>query len=38
MIQSGGSSRAPTQEEYEDAIYEVGGPGEKPYGRWTLAD
>ncbi len=38
MIQSGGSNRAPTQEEYEDAVYEVGGPGEKPYGRWTLAD
>ncbi|HXH20740.1 MAG TPA: hypothetical protein VNN10_01835 [Dehalococcoidia bacterium] len=32
------SNRAPTQDEYEDAVHEVGGPIERPYGRWTLAD
>jgi hypothetical protein len=32
------SNRAVTQDEYEDAIFEVGGPIDKPYGRWTLAD
>jgi hypothetical protein len=32
------SNRAATQDEYEDAVFEVGGPIDKPYGRWTLAD
>ena len=28
----------PTDEEVADAVFEVGGGGDLPYGRWTLAD
>jgi hypothetical protein len=28
----------PTREEVDDAVFEVGGLIEKPFGRWTLAD
>ena len=28
----------PTDAEVDDAIFEVGGPVQKPFGRWTLAD
>jgi hypothetical protein len=28
----------PSEEEIDDAVFEVGGAGAKPFGRWTLAD
>ena len=28
----------PTDEEVDDAVFEVGGTGTRPFGRWTLAD
>ena len=28
----------PNNDEVDDAIFEVGGPVQKPFGRWTLAD
>ncbi len=28
----------PTTAEVDDALFEVGGPVQRPYGRWTLAD
>ncbi len=31
-------SHLPTTEEVADAIFDVGGGGELPYGRWTAAD
>jgi hypothetical protein len=31
-------SHVPTREEVDDAIFEVGGPVQKPFGRWTMAD
>jgi hypothetical protein len=31
-------NQLPTNDEVDDAIFEVGGPVQKPFGRWTLAD
>jgi len=31
-------NQLPTNDEVNDAIFEVGGPVQKPFGRWTLAD
>jgi hypothetical protein len=31
-------NQLPTNEEVDDAIFEVGGPVQRPFGRWTLAD
>jgi hypothetical protein len=31
-------NNVPTREEVDDAIFEVGGPEQRPFGRWTLAD
>ena len=31
-------SHLPTDEEVADAVFEVGGGGDLPYGRWTMAD
>ncbi len=31
-------SHLPTDAEVADAVFEVGGGGDLPYGRWTLAD
>lgn len=31
-------NQLPTNDEVNDAISEVGGPVQKPFGRWTLAD
>ena len=28
----------PTEAEIDDTVFEVGGAGTKPFGRWTLAD
>ncbi|MBI5288259.1 MAG: hypothetical protein HY873_04745 [Chloroflexi bacterium] len=31
-------SHLPTNEEVADAIFDAGGGGDQPYGRWTMAD
>ncbi len=31
-------NQLPANDEVDDAIFEVGGPVQKPFGRWTLAD
>jgi hypothetical protein len=31
-------SHLPTNDEVADAIYDTGGGGGQPYGRWTMSD
>ncbi|MBI5285877.1 MAG: hypothetical protein HY874_12380 [Chloroflexi bacterium] len=31
-------NQLPSNDEVDDAVFEVGGPVTKPFGRWTLAD
>jgi hypothetical protein len=31
-------SHLPTQEEVDDAVFEVGGTASEPFGRWTMSD